>query len=64
LATSTNLPAHAVGENEGEVVASNILGESREAHYEGVPRVTYTDPQAAAVGVGEARFSGTTASCR
>jgi dihydrolipoamide dehydrogenase len=61
LATSTNLPAHAVGENEGEVVASNILGESREAHYEGVPRVTYTDPQAAAVGVGEARFSGTAA---
>ena len=26
----------------------------REAHYEAVPRVTYTDPQAAAVGTGEA----------
>src|SRR6201999_1494375 len=48
-----------VGEYQGEVVASNILGEAREAHYEAVPRVTYTDPQAAAVGATEARFSGT-----
>ncbi|HXD55510.1 MAG TPA: NAD(P)/FAD-dependent oxidoreductase [Solirubrobacteraceae bacterium] len=48
-----------VGEYQGEVVASNILGEPREAHYEAVPRVTYTDPQAAAVGSGEAPFSGT-----
>jgi len=49
-----------VGEYQGEVVASNILGESREAHYDAVPRVTYTDPQAAAVGAGEGRFSATT----
>jgi dihydrolipoamide dehydrogenase len=48
-----------VGEYQGEVVASNILGESREVHYEAVPRVTYTDPQAAAAGATEARFSGT-----
>jgi len=48
-----------VGEYQGDVVASNILGESREAHYEAVPRVTYTDPQAASVGASEARFSGT-----
>jgi dihydrolipoamide dehydrogenase len=48
-----------VGEYQGEVVASNILGEQREAHYEAVPRVTYTDPQAAAVGATEGRFSGT-----
>ncbi|MFC4607263.1 FAD-dependent oxidoreductase [Streptomyces maoxianensis] len=48
-----------VGEYQGEVVASNILGEPREAHYEAVPRVTYTDPQAAAVGTTEARFSAT-----
>ncbi len=48
-----------VGEYQGEVVASNILGESREAHYEAVPRVTYTNPQAGAVGATEARFSGT-----
>jgi dihydrolipoamide dehydrogenase len=48
-----------VGEYQGEVVASNILGETREAHYEAVPRVTYTDPQAAAVGATEAEFSAT-----
>ena len=48
-----------VGEYQGEVVASNILGEDREVHYEAVPRVTYTDPQAAAVGATEARFSAT-----
>jgi len=48
-----------VGEYQGEVVASNILGEHREAHYEAVPRVTYTDPQAAAVGATEAKFTAT-----
>ncbi len=48
-----------IGEYQGEVVASNILGEPREAHYEAVPRVTYTDPQAAAVGSTEAEFSAT-----
>ncbi len=48
-----------VGEYQGEVVASNILGEPREAHYEAVPRVTYTDPQAAAVGATKAKFSAT-----
>jgi len=48
-----------VGEYQGEVVASNILGEPREAHYEAVPRVTYTDPQAAAVGAADAEFSAT-----
>ena len=47
-----------VGEYQGEIVASNILGEAREAHYDAVPRVTYTDPQAAAVGATEAEFSG------
>jgi pyruvate/2-oxoglutarate dehydrogenase complex dihydrolipoamide dehydrogenase (E3) component len=52
-------PLTHVGEYQGEIVASNILGEPREAHYEAVPRVTYTDPQAAAVGVGEAQFTGT-----
>ncbi len=48
-----------VGEYHGEVVASNILGEPRETHYEAVPRVTYTDPQAAAVGATKAEFSAT-----
>ncbi|MFI9048151.1 dihydrolipoyl dehydrogenase family protein [Streptomyces sp. NPDC053427] len=52
-------PLTHVGEYQGEVVASNILGEPREAHYEAVPRATYTDPQAAAVGTTEARFGAT-----
>jgi dihydrolipoamide dehydrogenase len=52
-------PLTHVGEYCGDVAAANILGESREAHYDAVPRVSYTDPQAAAVGATEARFSGT-----
>jgi pyruvate/2-oxoglutarate dehydrogenase complex dihydrolipoamide dehydrogenase (E3) component len=47
-----------VGKYHGEVVASNILGEPREAHYEAVPQVVYTDPQAASVGEHEGPFSG------
>jgi pyruvate/2-oxoglutarate dehydrogenase complex dihydrolipoamide dehydrogenase (E3) component len=52
-------PLTHVGEYEGDVVAANILGEPREANYDAVPRVTYTDPQAAAVGAAEAPFSAT-----
>jgi dihydrolipoamide dehydrogenase len=52
-------PLTHVGKYQGDVVAANILGEPREAHYEAVPRVVFTDPQAAAVGAGEARFSAT-----
>jgi dihydrolipoamide dehydrogenase len=48
-----------VGEYQGEVVASNLGGEPREANYDAVPRVTYTDPQAAAVGALEAPYSST-----
>jgi len=56
--TGVRLLTH-VGKYQGEVVASNILGETREAHYEAVPDVVYTDPQAAAVGAIEAPFSAT-----
>ena len=52
-------PLTHVGKYQGEVVAANILGESRKADYEAVPRVVYTDPQAAAVGVSAARLSAT-----
>jgi len=45
-----------VGKYQGEVVAANILGEPRKANYEAVPRVTFTDPQAAAVGADAGRF--------
>jgi pyruvate/2-oxoglutarate dehydrogenase complex dihydrolipoamide dehydrogenase (E3) component len=50
-------PLTHVGEYEGEVVADNLYGRTREANYEAVPRVVYTDPQAASVGATEARFS-------
>jgi len=58
--TGVRLLTH-VGKYQGEVVAANILGEPREAHYEAIPDVVYTDPQAAAVGATEARFTGTAA---
>ena len=52
-------PLTHVGEYEGDVVAANIAGGSHPANYEAVPRVTYTDPQAAAVGAAEAPYSST-----
>jgi dihydrolipoamide dehydrogenase len=52
-------PLTHVGEYEGDVVAANIAGEHHPTNYDSVPRVTYTDPQAAAVGVAEAPYSVT-----
>ncbi len=48
-----------VGKYQGDIVAANILGEPRPANYEAVPRVVFTDPQAAAVGSNQAPFSAT-----
>jgi pyruvate/2-oxoglutarate dehydrogenase complex dihydrolipoamide dehydrogenase (E3) component len=56
--TGIRLLTH-VGKYQGEVVAANILGEPREASYEAIPDVVYTDPQAAAVGAAGAAFSAT-----
>jgi dihydrolipoamide dehydrogenase len=52
-------PLTHVGKYQGEVVAANILGEPRQADYAAVPRVVFTDPQAAAAGAPDGRFSGT-----
>jgi dihydrolipoamide dehydrogenase len=56
--TGVRLLTH-VGKYQGEVVASNILGEAREANYEAIPDAVYTDPQAASVGATQAQFSAT-----
>jgi dihydrolipoamide dehydrogenase len=56
--TGVRLLTH-VGKYQGEVVASNILGEDREAHYEAIPDVVYTDPEAASVGATEAQYQAT-----
>ncbi len=47
------------GKYQGRIVAANILGEPRQANYDAMPRVTFTDPQAAAAGATEAAFSAT-----
>ena len=57
-------PLTHVGKYQGEVVAANILGEPREANYEAVPRVVYTDPQAAAVGATDGALQRDGRRCR
>ena len=56
--TGVRLLTH-VGKYQGEIVAANILGDPREANYQAIPDVVYTDPQAAAVGATQAPFSAT-----
>jgi pyruvate/2-oxoglutarate dehydrogenase complex dihydrolipoamide dehydrogenase (E3) component len=56
--TGIRLLTH-VGKYQGEVVAANILGEPREADYQAIPDVVYTDPQAASVGATQAPFGAT-----
>ncbi len=53
-------PLTYVGKYEGRVVASNILGNPRAANFDAVPRVVFTDPQAAAVGESEGKLEATT----
>ena len=52
-------PLTYVGKYQGRVAAANILGSSRKADYTAVPRVVFTDPQAAAVGVSDGPLTAT-----
>ena len=52
-------PLTYVGKYQGRVAAANILGRRHEANYEAVPRVVFTDPQAASVGVPEDELRAT-----
>jgi dihydrolipoamide dehydrogenase len=55
--TGTALFTH-VAKYQARVVADNILGQQRRAAYRGIPRVVFTDPEIAAVGLVEADARG------
>lgn len=50
-------PLTYMGKYQGRVAADNILGRERTANYDAVPRVVFTDPQAASVGEPEGALS-------
>ena len=52
-------PLTYVGKYQARVAAENILGGHREANYDAVPRVVFTDPQVAAVGEAEGTATAT-----
>jgi pyruvate/2-oxoglutarate dehydrogenase complex dihydrolipoamide dehydrogenase (E3) component len=52
-------PLTYVGKYQGRVAASNILGRPRKANYDAVPRVVFTDPQAASVGEADGAATAT-----
>jgi pyruvate/2-oxoglutarate dehydrogenase complex dihydrolipoamide dehydrogenase (E3) component len=54
-------PLTYVGNYQARIAAANIVGERREASYDAVPRVVFTDPQAAAVGASEGERTATVA---
>jgi pyruvate/2-oxoglutarate dehydrogenase complex dihydrolipoamide dehydrogenase (E3) component len=54
-------PLTYVGKYQARIAAANILGERREASYDAVPRIVFTDPHAAAVGASEGAQTGTVA---
>ena len=52
-------PLTYVGKYQGRIAAANILGNARAADYSAVPRVVFTDPQAAAVGDADGPLTAT-----
>ena len=52
-------PLTYVGKYQGRVAAANILGHERVTNYDAVPRVVFTDPQAASVGDSEGPVTAT-----
>jgi pyruvate/2-oxoglutarate dehydrogenase complex dihydrolipoamide dehydrogenase (E3) component len=52
-------PLTYIGKYQGRIAAANILGRDREADYSAVPRVVFTDPQAASVGEAEGELTVT-----
>jgi pyruvate/2-oxoglutarate dehydrogenase complex dihydrolipoamide dehydrogenase (E3) component len=52
-------PLTYMGKYQGRVAAANILGRERTANYDAVPRVVFTDPQAASVGEADGPLTAT-----
>jgi pyruvate/2-oxoglutarate dehydrogenase complex dihydrolipoamide dehydrogenase (E3) component len=50
-------PLTYMGKYQGRVAADNIIGRERTANYDAVPRVVFTDPQAASVGAAEGELT-------
>jgi pyruvate/2-oxoglutarate dehydrogenase complex dihydrolipoamide dehydrogenase (E3) component len=54
-------PLTYVGKYQGRIAADNLLGRPRDADYAAVPRIVFTDPQAAAVGEADGALTATIA---